>query len=164
MMHPAAWLVPRGVAARAGQWDEQLTLNDDGEYFARVVAASKGIRCAAGAETFYRTVSGGSLSRSRGREAFRSLWRSVNGTIDVMLKLENSATTRKAAADMCQRFFYEVYPSIPNLRAEAQRKVLEFGGSTLRPDLGPRSRVLARLFGWRIALLAARWMRKGSAL
>ena len=37
MMHPAAWLVPRNIAERAGTWDERLTLNDDGEYFACIL-------------------------------------------------------------------------------------------------------------------------------
>ena len=39
MMHPSAWLVPRAVAERAGPWNETLTLNDDGEYFCRVLLA-----------------------------------------------------------------------------------------------------------------------------
>jgi len=164
MMHPAAWLVPRGIAEQAGPWDERLTLNDDGEYFARVVGSSKGLKCAARAETFYRTLSGGSLSQSRGRRAFQSLWRSINGTIDVMLKVEASRVTRQAAADMCQRFFYEVYPSVPDLRVEARRKVKEFGGSTVGPDFGPNSQKLARLVGWRAALIAARCMRKGTVV
>ncbi|MDE3084845.1 MAG: glycosyltransferase family 2 protein, partial [Verrucomicrobiota bacterium] len=43
MMHPSAWLVPHAVADRAGPWDEALTLNDDGEYFCRVLLASNGI-------------------------------------------------------------------------------------------------------------------------
>ena len=35
MMHPAAWLAPRSLLDIAGPWNESLSLNDDGEYFAR---------------------------------------------------------------------------------------------------------------------------------
>lgn len=51
MMHPAAWLLPRALADRAGYWDERLSLDDDGEYFTRVVLASNAVHYCA--EAFF---------------------------------------------------------------------------------------------------------------
>lgn len=162
MMHPAAWLVPRRVAEQAGPWDERLTLNDDGEYFARVVAKSRMLRCVPRAQTFYRTAEGKSLSKSRGRGAFKSLWLSIESTTNVMLRLSDTTASRRAAADMCQRFIYEVYPSVPELRTKAGERIRVLGGSHARPDFGPRARLLARLCGWRAALIFSRFSRKGT--
>src|SRR5450432_3762028 len=79
MMHPSAWLVPRAVLDRAGPWDESLSLNDDGEFFCRVLLASAGLAfCAdAGARSFYRSGLPGSLSQQRGPAARRSQFRSI---------------------------------------------------------------------------------------
>ena len=54
MMHPAAWLTSRRLASAAGPWDETLSLNDDGEYFARVALAARTIRYCPAARSYYR--------------------------------------------------------------------------------------------------------------
>lgn len=160
MMHPAAWLVPRGLAEKAGPWDERITLNDDGEYFARVLKQADAIRCAPSATTYYRISPGVSLSRSRGQAAFRSLWLSLKLTAGTLLTLEDSARTRKAVADLYRRFIYDVYPSARAERREAEALIAKMGGSDLPPDFGPRSKALAATFGWRAALLLSRFSRK----
>lgn len=162
MMHPAAWLVPRHVAEKAGPWDERLTLNDDGEYFARVVAQTRGLKNAEGAETFYRTIAAHSLSKSRGHAAFRSLWLSLELTGQTLLSLDRGKDAKEAVADMWQRFCYEVYPSVPEVRAKARAMVSELGGSSLKPDFGPKARLLAGMVGWRLALRLSRLSRKGT--
>jgi hypothetical protein len=162
MMHPAAWLVPRAVAEKAGPWDERLTLNDDGECFARAVAQSAGLRFARGAESFYRTVAAHSLSKSRGETAFRSLWLSLELTGETLLSLDRSESAKRAVADMWQRFCYEVYPAVPEVRAKVRLMVAELGGSSLEPDFGPKARLMARFCGWRLALRLSRLRRKGA--
>ena len=63
MMHPAAWLAPRALLERAGPWDETLSLNDDGEYFAPGHAGqSWHPSSAAEAHSYYRSNLPGSLS------------------------------------------------------------------------------------------------------
>lgn len=164
MMHPAAWLVPRRLIEKAGPWDERLTLNDDGEYFSRVVACSRELRFSPGAETFYRTLPSSSLSKSRGREAFRSLWLSRKLTGECLLRLDSTSIARQAVADMWQRFVFEVYPSAPRERAEALSMISALGGSRVEPDFGPKARWLAQVCGWRLALILTRWSRKGAWL
>jgi hypothetical protein len=162
MMHPAAWLLPRGVAEGAGPWDERLTLNDDGEYFARVVAASDGLKIAVGAESCYRTLPATSLSKSRGEAAFQSLWLSLRLTGECLLQLNSGAVARQAVADMYQRFLFEVYPSARQERIEAKCMLARLGGSALKPDFGPKARLLQRILGWRLTLLLTRMSRKGA--
>lgn len=162
MMHPAAWLVPRHVAEKAGPWDERLTLNDDGEYFARVVAQSHGLKITEGAETFYRTLPSNSLSKSRGKESFRSFWLSVRLAGQCLLQLDSGPAARQAVADMYQRFCFEVYPSAEPEMVEATSMITELGGSSLKPDFGPKAQWLKRLLGWRLALMLTRVSRKGT--
>jgi glycosyltransferase involved in cell wall biosynthesis len=160
MMHPAAWLIPRSLIEKAGPWDERITLNDDGEYFARVLKHAGQICCVASATTYYRTSPGISLSRSRGAAAFKSLWLSLKLTAETLLALEDSARTRRAVADLYQRFAYAVYPSVRAERKEAEGLIAVMGGSSLAPDFGPKAKALSAVVGWRVALLLSRFSRQ----
>jgi len=61
-MPPATWLVPRELTDAAGLWDTRLSLDDDGEYFCRLILASDVIRFVPDAKVFYRASGPGSLS------------------------------------------------------------------------------------------------------
>ena len=152
MMHPAAWLTPRPVVERAGPWDESLSLNDDGEYFARVALASRGVvftpRPAA---SYYRSGLDGSLSGRKSRRALASLHR-TGELLDARLRAaEDSPRVRRALADHWRRLSYELHPGAPDLSRDAEARSRALGGSSVPPPLGARARLLARFVGWRIA-------------
>ncbi len=152
MMHPAAWLVSRALADRAGPWDETLSLDDDGEYFSRVVLASRGVRHCAAAVSYYRSGLTASLSRTRSAPAWDSALRSLESSTARLRAAEDSPRTRHACATVLQRYLYESYPGAPAAtRARAAAQVRALGGSDLAPEGGPRFQLLRRLVGWRLA-------------
>ncbi|MGA3006265.1 MAG: glycosyltransferase family 2 protein [Opitutaceae bacterium] len=151
MMHPAAWLMPRDLADRAGPWDESLSLNDDGEYFARVTLAARRIVFSAVGASLYRSDLRGSLSRRRDRRALESAARSMKLIATHLSRAEDSPRVRRALADYWQRFIYDIYPAAPDLRRSAEAEVRAFGGSHLKPEMGARERFVARLVGWKAA-------------
>jgi|CZKI01.1.fsa_nt_gi glycosyltransferase involved in cell wall biosynthesis len=159
MMHPAAWLVPSAVARAAGPWDETLSLNDDGEYFARVALAAQGIVHAPDSLTLYRSHVPGSLSGRRDRRSLGSLYRSCELVAKHLAAAEDSPRVRLALADYFQRLAYEVYPEAPGLSRRAEARARELGGSALRPPMGRRQAWLARIVGWRLARRAACFLR-----
>lgn len=77
MMIPHTWLVSKKLIELAGPWDEELTLNDDGEYFYRVIAASAGVIIDRKAKTYYRSFNSSSLSSRGGNKAMWSWIKSV---------------------------------------------------------------------------------------
>ena len=151
MMHPAAWLVSRRLAERAGPWDESLSLDDDGEYFSRVVLASSGVRFCASAVSFYRSSLPRSLSKSRSNRAWESALSSLEKTASRLCQRESSARTRAACATAFQRFIFDAYPAAPAARSRAADLVAAHGGSNLQPAGGARFQTLRRLFGWKLA-------------
>ncbi len=62
-MQPANWLVSRELTETAGAWDTRLSLDDDGEYFSRVLLSSAGTRFVPEAKSYYRMSSSASLSK-----------------------------------------------------------------------------------------------------
>ncbi len=65
MMQTSVWLTPRDIINKAGLWDESLMINQDGEYFCRVLLHSDGIHFSDG-KVFYRLGLANSVSRSGG--------------------------------------------------------------------------------------------------
>lgn len=151
MMHPAAWLLPRALAETVGPWDEQLSLNDDGEYFSRVVSAASHIAFCADAVSHYRSALPTSLSAQRSRRHLESAHRALVLITTRMLTLENSPRMRRAAADLCQRFAYDYYPAGADLVANALARARQHGGSAQLPLGGRGFQLVSRLLGWRAA-------------
>ena len=73
MLAPFAWLTSREVIEKAGPWSEDVAMDQDGEFFARVALASSRIVCCEGILGFYRRQPGVmTVSRRRVSEGVRS--------------------------------------------------------------------------------------------
>jgi glycosyltransferase involved in cell wall biosynthesis len=151
MMPLHAWLVPRHISNAAGFWNECLSLNDDGEYFCRVLLASKGIKFCRDAKSYYRSGNFNSLSSSISRKARESEFLSWSIVTSNLLAVENNLRTRQVCANVFQRFVYDVYPDVADLRQKALSKVQQLGGSNLKPTGSPSFNLLASIVGWKSA-------------
>jgi len=150
MMQPAAWLAHRELLERAGPWDERLTLDDDGEYFTRVLLRSREVRFCAGARVFYRVGNTASLSWRGSAAAVRSHHLSATLSTERLLARENSPRTRQAAGAKLMSFVYASYPTEKPLVADGERRIQALGLSPPPvPRGGPLFRVLSRVLGWK---------------
>jgi glycosyltransferase involved in cell wall biosynthesis len=157
MMHPAAWLTPKAVAEAAGPWDETLSLNDDGEYFCRVLLRANTVRFSPQGSVHYRSALPGSLSRNRSPAAMRSLYRSLELYADHLLAVEDSPRLRAALANLWQRACFELYPDAPDLSTGARCRALGLGRPTVAFPFGPKLRWIAAFFGWKLARRLQQW-------
>lgn len=57
-----SYLIPRIVTETAGKWNEQLTVNDDGEYFTRIILNSSKISFCNKTYVLYKTGAGNRIS------------------------------------------------------------------------------------------------------
>lgn len=151
MMHPAAWLVPRRITELAGKWNPTLSVNDDGEYFCRVILASEAVKFCAEAKSFYRSNLPFSLSRRGNRTAIESEFNSARLCITHILAVENTALTRHASANLLQRFIYSVYPDHLDLVKDAEKQIDFLGGSTLKIEGGRVFKSFSKLLGWKLS-------------
>jgi GT2 family glycosyltransferase len=151
MMPPFAWLAPRAVIDAAGQWDERLSLLDDGEYFCRVALASAGILFCGEARGYYRT-GAATLSGRRDRSALESAFRSIELSCEALgAYCGLTQAVKEACATHWQRFIYDIYPLAPDLVARAEANVTSFGGSELEPAGGPAFKMISCCLGWKAA-------------
>lgn len=163
-MNPAGWLVTRQLTEKAGPWDERLSRDDDGEYFARVVAASRKVRFVQESRCYYRQSSFQQLSRNMTERGGRSLVLSATLRIQTLLSLENSSRTKSAALALLQARLPTFYPEKTEMLEQINALASELGGELAPPRFGWRSSLLQRLFGperGKVLMTSLRRLRMG---
>jgi hypothetical protein len=151
-MQPATWLVSRELTQAAGPWDERLSLDDDGEYFCRVLLASSGVRFVPGAKSYYRVSGISSLSNvDQSDKKLESLWLSMQLHVRYLRGLEDSARTRAACVTYLGNWLPYFDPARPDLVAQAQQLAASLGGALKMPAVRPKYLWVEKLFGRRSA-------------
>jgi glycosyltransferase involved in cell wall biosynthesis len=150
-MFPATWLVSRRLVDAAGPWDERLTLDDDGEYMCRLVAASDAVRFVPAARCYYRIGNASSLSWRKSDKALDSAHLSMKLCVARLLAMEDSDRARSA----CLRFIGDVqplyYPERPDLVADSQALAQSLGCELPLPMERPHFRLFRQVFGFQAA-------------
>lgn len=151
MMQCALWLIPRQILEKSGGWDEELSLINDFEFFARVLCHSEEVLFTPQATLFYRSGVPGSLSGQKSRKAAESALSSLLRGTRHLLERRDDRAARISCANMLQDFIYTNYPDHSDLRSVASNRISELGGSTLSPYGPPNFHRLRRIVGWRTA-------------
>jgi glycosyltransferase involved in cell wall biosynthesis len=150
-MNPAVWLVSRRITEKSGPWNEELSLNDDGEYFCRVVAASEKVKFIHEAKSYYRVGNIGSLNERTSSQACESLFLSLSLSIHFLLSLEDSERTRIACLNYLQTWLSYFYPEKDELLKRMNELASQLGGGLVPPEVDRKYHVLKTVFGWKAA-------------
>jgi glycosyltransferase involved in cell wall biosynthesis len=155
-----AWLTPKSLIEKAGPWNEGLSLDDDGEFFCRVVLASKGIKFSDKGFTYYRKFKGQqTLSAQKSKKGMES------AVLAIDLKLAHM-TARSEDPIVCRVFAKHywwagvlAYPQFKSLSQYCIKKAKQLGYSGEQYVGGRGGHVLAAILGWKAARLIAAWRR-----
>lgn len=147
-MQPATWLVSRELTELAGPWDTRLSLDDDGEYFCRVILASRGLRFVPGAKSYYRMSGLGSLSNvDQSDKKLESLWLSMQLHVGYLRSLEDSARTRAACVTYLGNWLGYFYPMRPDIVTQAKQLAATLGSKLDLPGVRPKYRWIEKICG-----------------
>lgn len=151
MMFPALWLTPMPLIRAAGPWDETLSLNNDAEYFTRVLLKARQVLFVEGARCRYRSGLPGSLSGQKSAAHWASQRRVLELCQAYVLEREDSERVRRAFALSWQHLAHACLPYDPALADQALTNARALHPVKIRPGGGPAFRVLSHLIGWRAA-------------
>ncbi|MEM1088966.1 MAG: glycosyltransferase family A protein [Pseudomonadota bacterium] len=151
MIQPAAWLASRSLVERVGPWNPALSLNDDGEYFARLMLATDQVGFSARALSFYRSGSDQTLSAGRSASHFKSAVTALELIGRQLLTVEDSDAVRSALAAAWSRLAVECYPYAPDLSLSCEVSARDHGHFQPAVGGGRWVRRLAGPLGWRLA-------------
>lgn len=96
---PHVYLARKSLVEKAGGWNEDLLMNQDGEFFARVLLASSQIVFVPATEVYYRNHTGGNTSSWAKEEKIRSViksWELVDHAIKEKLGISNHSYVKGA--------------------------------------------------------------------
>lgn len=160
MVPCSCWLTPRHLCDRAGLWNPELTVDDDGEYFTRVVLASRGIRRSTCGYSYYRKHAPERLSLSRqfSDQHQRAALRALHARADHLLKRTADKRATTAVIRLYRERAFVAYPFSPEVTKEALDRALKLGDQQggLPSHFGSAvGRILAQLFGWRLVRWAS---------
>lgn len=151
MIQPNAWLTPKALINKGGLWNEMRNPDDDGEFFCRMVLASKGILYSDIGINYYRKfTSVNSLSAQKHFEACNAILQST------LLKTKHllAATTDERAKPAMARLFWEntftFYPYHKSLYKQAQDMARSLAPAfKFKPYHHGFKKKLAGLLGWK---------------
>lgn len=148
-MQTATWLVSRELTEAAGPWDPRLSLDDDGEYFCRVLLKSDGVRFVPEAKVFYRISGNNSLSYyGPSNSKMDSLFLSMQLHIGYIRSLEESDRIRSACISYLQTSLFYFYPDRLDIVREAQQIASSLQGQLISPHLSWKYSWIKVIFGW----------------
>ncbi len=158
-MQNATWLVSRELARAAGPWDTRLHVDNDGEYFCRVLLASEGTRFVPRTGIYYRASGANSVGFIGNSDKKKdSLLLTMKLHIQYLRSLEDSERVRKACLAYIQTWCRNFYPERPDLMQEAQQLAASLGGRLSLPKVSWKYAWIQRLFGFAVAKRACqRW-------
>lgn len=152
MVQPNAWLTPKRIIEQAGPWNENLSIDDDGEFFCRVILQSQGIKFSSKGLNYYRKFrNNNSLSAQKNLKAFNSIVLATN--------LKYAHLKAKANDIIVDRVFgrhywltgVSAFPYFKKISRDCIRKGKELNYNGKKYYGGPASEKLANLLGWKVA-------------
>lgn len=158
MMAISSWLTHRSLIEKAGTWDKTLTINQDGEFFCRVLAHAGEVVFEPKGKVFYRQPGDGNVSQQRSAKTARSLLDSYISYEKTVLVVEDSDRVRKALKKVYLKFLYDIFPDYPLLLSEANNRIKILGVRQRVFIAGPKFQFLSKYLGFGIALRLKRFI------
>jgi len=159
MMADSSWLTSRFLIESSGPWNESLIINQDGEFFARVLMRSKEIIFDTKSVVYYRSLEEGNVSRQKTYQSAKSLLESFFCYHREILGFEDSERIRMALKRVYLKFIYDIYPLYPDLLQEANYLIKKLGVKEHTPIGGPKFQQISKLIGFRKALWLKRFLQ-----
>ncbi|WP_162417437.1 glycosyltransferase family 2 protein [Cyclobacterium roseum] len=152
MMAISSWLTHRHLIEKAGPWDESLVINQDGEFFCRVLAHAGEVVYEPVGKVFYRQPGQENVSQQRSAKAARSLLDSYISYEKIVLAVEDSHRVRMALKKVYLKFLYDTFPEYPLLLSEAKNRIQLLGVKQRVLIGGPKFQFMSKYLGFEIAL------------
>ena len=153
-MQTGTWLVSRELTEAAGPWDTRLLVDDDGEYFCRILLASEGTRFVPQANVYYRATANSLSYIGHASNKLDAQWISMRAHVGYLRSLEDSQRTREVCVKYLQDWLTFFYPERLDIVAQARAMAKELGGQLEVPPLSWK-------YSWIDAVFGRTWAKRG---
>jgi len=152
MMANSTWLTHRQLIYKAGTWKKELLINQDGEFFCRILCHAKSVVFSPIGKVLYRkqnpkSITGGKISY----EKALSMLNSYKDYEIILSKLDN-ISIKKALANNYLGFIYYIYPLYPDLIKQAEFYFKNLGFNKKWGVGGKKFVIISKILGFNNAL------------
>lgn len=156
MITTNSWLTPKDLIEKAGGWDESLIIDQDGEFFCRVVLQGTGIEVENNGIAYYRKYKNGkSTSTPISKKHFYGLLAATEKKHNSMRRISSDPRIDEVIARAYKALAVKAYPAYRDISTIALERAAILGGSDYVPAIGGRVlETLKDIFGWK----AAKWL------
>jgi glycosyltransferase involved in cell wall biosynthesis len=147
-----SFLTPRELIRRAGPWNENLKINQDGEFFTRVLLQAEEIRFEANTQVYYRRHQNPSVSKVRSSDRVISSIDACKNIASHVVQKKDNEEIRQALRQMYLGVIHTYYPQFAHEIEEAESAISELGFESLGTFGGPNFQRLSRIIGFKNAL------------
>lgn len=149
MTQPGIFLIPRAIIAKAGLWNESLSMVDDLEFFTKTILAAPKVIFCERSILYYRSGNSSSLASQQSRKAIESCFAAISLSVGYLLKKSPSVSAKTSAANVWQSFIYQVYPNHKDLTKQAEAYLKFLPKPTLAFPTSSKSKLFQSIFGWK---------------
>jgi len=151
-MQTMSWLVSRELTEVAGPWDARLLIDDDGEYFCRLLLASDRVVFVPEARSYWRMSGSGSLSHiGQSGKKLEAQFLSMELHVKYLRSLEESDRVHAACLHYLQTWLLCFHPERPDIVKQMEQLASTLGGELSPPQLSWKYAWIQKIFGWTAA-------------
>jgi glycosyltransferase involved in cell wall biosynthesis len=135
-MQTATWLTSRALTNIAGPWDTRMLSDDDGEYFCRILLASRGVRFVPEGRVYYRSLPSSKLSFvGKSDRKMDALLLSMKLHIQYLRSMETSSRVDQACLAYIRNWSAVFDPAREDVFRELRAMTEKLGGTLEPPRL-----------------------------
>lgn len=142
-----SWLIPRKINEKAGDWDVQLLISQDQEFFTRVVYHAQKIIFAKESLVYYRKGNPNSISSNTSLMAIRSRLDACYSYERLLNKNINKHSLKKGIATLYSGIYATYFPLDKKIKEEVLNKLRYFGYEEPLIEFKPSSLWIVKILG-----------------
>lgn len=151
-MQTGTWLTSRELSEIAGPWDPRMVVDDDGEYYCRVLKHATSVRFVPDARIYYRISPTNRVSHiGLSNKKKEAMLISMQLHVECLRSMVRDERANEACLNYLKTWYPIFYPERPDLMAELQRLAADLGGHLEEPKLRWKYAWMKPLFGWKAA-------------
>lgn len=142
-----SWLFHRDMHTKIGHWKEDLSLDDDGDFFARVAYASKQTVFVENSLVYWRQDNLNSLSKDPSYSAMKSRLKVFDGYMSIVEENANYDGLKRALTIKYSDHLLHTYFKYPDIADMVMNRIIQLGFSKPLYPKSPKLAFAINIFG-----------------
>lgn len=159
--YPHMWLIPESLIKQTNGWNEKIRINQDGEFFYRLLTKVDKIYFDNNSICYYRIANPNSISTGYRRKInLKDYFYTLETYKESVLSLTNTTAAKNEIAKRFMQFAFNFYPGDKIYTKKAYDISKAFGKSDVSPTSNRFYDIFVKIFGWKAYTIIRHFFKK----